>query len=387
MENIIGKKTKHKDNYSYLSLHDFPSKDFKTAIDDILIRKANNAQFLLGKLSGITLLLPNLDFFINSYMMKDAAASSQIEGTQATMLDAFEYSADPMNARDNDADDITHYLAALNYGLTRLKDENFPLSLRFIRELHEKLMSKARSTHFSDPGEFRKSQNWIGGTLPSNASFVPPTPEELPKALNDLERFIHNPFLHPILDAGLLHAQFETIHPFLDGNGRTGRLLIIFYLIENKYLDVPALFLSSYFMKYKKIYYERLDNYHNGDVFSWLDFFIDGVINTAEEAIEIATEITKQRNIDLELISSFTKKTSDTAMIILNELYKNPIVSSSSIQKWIGQTRQGTNSFINILMNAGLISLFRKGKGSKPSLYIHSKYIMIFYDKHVQIED
>jgi len=242
--NIIGQSKKHINGYSFLSLYLFPSANLKLVVSDELLQKANYTQFLLGKLSGITVLLPDVDYFISSYVMKDATASSQIEGTKATVVDAFEYTADSVINKNTDADDITHYVKALNYGLIRLKEENFPFSLRFIRELHKELMKNARSTHFSDPGEFRKSQNWIGGTRPDNASFVPPAPDELNKPLDDIEKFIHNTFIHPIIDAGLLHAQFETIHPFLDGNGRTGRLLIIFYLIHHKYLELPVLFLS-----------------------------------------------------------------------------------------------------------------------------------------------
>lgn len=381
MKNIIGITKKHKNGYEYLSLLDFPSKDFKNIISNNLLQKANHAQFLLGKLSGITILLPDVDYFISSYVMKDATSSSQIEGTKATIIDALEYVADPINAGATDADDIAHYVKALNYGLARLKEDKFPFSLRFIRELHKELMYGARTVHFADPGEFRKTQNWIGGTRPDNANFVPPAPEELNTPLNQFESFIHKPFIHPIIDAGLLHAQFETIHPFLDGNGRTGRLLIIFYLIHHKYLDLPALFLSSYFKKYQKIYYQRLDGYHNGDILPWLDFFIDAVIETAEEAIEISKKVTKLRDQDLVKISKLSKKTSDLAIGIIQQLYKDPIVSSNTIQEWINQTKQGTLKFIDKLVDAGVLVLHRKGEGTRPSLYAHKEYLKIFTDK------
>ncbi len=210
MKNQIGTIKKHKNGYEYLSLLPFPFLGIKEAVSDALKQKANHAQFLLGKLSGITILLPDVDYFISSYVMKDATSSSQIEGTKATIIDAFEYVADPANTKDTDADDISHYVKALNYGLSRLSRDDFPFTLRFIRELHAELMCDARTTHFADPGEFRKTQNWIGGTRPDNASFVPPPPEEIDTPLHDLEKFIHNPFIHPIIDAGLLHAQFDT---------------------------------------------------------------------------------------------------------------------------------------------------------------------------------
>ncbi len=381
MQNIIGLTKKHSKGYSYLSLSPFPSKHIKIRISDELLRRSNYAQFLLGKLSGITVLLPDVDYFINSYVMKDAASSSQIEGTKATMIDAFEYAADPAGNSDTDADDIAHYVQALHYGLKRLREENFPFSLRFIRELHEELMSGARATHFADPGAFRKTQNWIGGTRPDNASFVPPAPEELQSPLSDLEKFIHAPFVHPVVDAGLLHAQFETIHPFLDGNGRTGRLLVIFYLIHYRYLELPTLFLSSYFKKHQKVYYQRLSQYHNGDIFPWLEFFVDAVIETAEEAVEISRNVTALRDRDLAAVSSFGRQTSDAAARVVQRLYRDPIVSTTTMQEWLGLTRPGTVKFIDRLIAAGILQLHRKGEGARPSLYAHDEYIKLFAEK------
>ncbi|MEI6480100.1 MAG: Fic family protein [bacterium] len=381
MSNIIGKNKKHQNGYEYLSLFPFPSGDLKRNISEELVQKSNMAQFLLGKLSGITVLLPDVDYFINAYVAKDAASSSQIEGTKATMVDAFEYAADPSNDKNSDADDITHYIKALNYGLKRINEDDFPLTLRFIRELHKQLMQGARSTHFADPGEFRKTQNWIGGTRPDNADFVPPTPDELPQSLSDLEKFIHMSFSHPILDAGLMHAQFETIHPFLDGNGRTGRLLITFYLIHHKYLELPVLFLSSYFKRHQKIYYQSLREYHNGNTAPWLEFFIDAVIETAKDAIEVSKKVTVLRDRDLEKVSMFDKRNSDTVLKVVKRLYKEPIVSTSTIQEWIEQSRPGTIKFIDRLIKAGILVLHRKGEGSRPSLYSHKEYLKVFAEK------
>ncbi|MEI6400174.1 MAG: Fic family protein [bacterium] len=381
MKNIIGTTKNHKNGYTYISLLSFPSDDIKNVIPVALIQKSNHAQFLLGKLSGITVLLPDVDYFISSYVMKDATSSSQIEGTKATLIDAFEYVADPTSRDGTDADDISHYVQALNYGLDRLAKDEFPFVLRFIRELHRELMQEARSTHFADPGEFRKTQNWIGGTRPDNASFVPPAPEEIDAPLNDLEKFMHTPFVHPIIDAGLLHAQFETIHPFLDGNGRAGRLMITFYLIHHKYLDLPALFLSSYFKKHQKVYYQKLNQYHNGDIVPWLEFFVDAVIDTAEEAIEISKKVTKLRDRDLAIVAQFSKKTSDIAVKVIQKLYKDPIVSSTVIADWIGQTKPGALKFIDKLIDTGILSLHRKAEGTRPSLYVHKEYLKIFTDK------
>ncbi len=380
MKNIIGKLKKHPNGYKFLSLYPFPSTDLKSVISDDLLQKANHAQFLLGKLSGITVLLPDVDYFINSYVMKDATASSQIEGTKATAMDAFEYIADSTTGANTDADDITHYVQALHYGLKRLKEDNFPFTLRFVRELHRQLMEGARATHFASPGEFRKSQNWIGGTKPDNASFVPPAPEEINKPLADVEQFIHNTFSHPVIDAGLLHAQFETIHPFLDGNGRTGRLLITFYLIHHGYLELPVLFLSSYFKKHQKVYYQKLSGYHSGDVAPWLAFFVDAVGDTAQEAIEVSKNVTILRDRDLERISRLSKATVEVAVGVLQRLYKDPIVSTTTIQQWIGQTKPGTMKFIGKLVDVGILSLHKKGEGPRPDLYAHKRYINIFIE-------
>ena len=381
MKNIIGINRKHAGGYEYLALLPFPSEEVKNAIPTTLIQKANHAQFLLGKLSGITVLLPNVEYFINSYVMKDAASSSQIEGTKATMVDAFEFIADPTSDSSTDADDIAHYVKALNYGIKRLKEENFPFTLRFIRELHKQLMQGARATHFADPGEFRKSQNWLGGTRPGKADFVPPAPEALDEPLRDIEKFIHEPFVHPIIDAGLVHAQFETIHPFLDGNGRTGRLLITFYLIHHNCLELPALFLSSYFKRHQKVYYQRLREYHNGNILSWLDMFVDAVAETAEEAIEVSKKVTALRDKNLEAIAILSKKTSEIAKDVVRNLYRDPIVSTTTIQKWIGQSRPGTIKFIDKLISVGILRLHKKGEGTRPSLYVHHEYVKIFADK------
>lgn len=378
-KSLIGIKKKHINNYSYLSLTSFPCENLKEIITENLLIKANKAQFLLGKLSGITTLLPNIDYFIKSFIIKDATSSSQIEGTQATIIEAFEYIA--KSDLNSDADDIEHYVDALNYGLKRLNEDSFPFSLRFIKELHYNLMKDARSTHYSAPGEFRTSQNWIGGTTPSNALFVPPAPEELNEALKDIETFIHTPFIHPVIDAGLLHAQFETAHPFLDGNGRTGRLLIVFYLIHHGHLDLPALFLSSYFKQNRNEYYERLNNYHDSDVLPWLDFFLDGVIDVANQSIEVSKEITKLRDKDLEKLSIYSTKTSEVMLNVVKNLYKNPIASTATIESWTGQTRQGAIKVIDKLIECRILKLHKQSQGVHPAFYIHIEYVNIFSEK------
>ena len=224
----IGKNKKQKEGFSAFVPSPFPPKGIFNMSQQTLI-KATEAERLIGKLDGITDTLPNVDFFLRMFVIKDATSSSQIEGTRATMIDAIEMEAGFENNKQTDADDILFYIKSLNYGVGRLKD--FPMSLRFIREIHSKLMKGARSTQFSDPGEFRKTQNWIGGTTPSNALFVPSPPNDMYTALGDFEKFLlTTDQTLPLIQVAIMHAQFEVVHPFLDGNGRTGRLLVTMFL-------------------------------------------------------------------------------------------------------------------------------------------------------------
>ena len=314
------------------------------------------------------------------YLRKDAASSSQIEGTQATMIDVIEAEAEVNTDAPEDVDDILHYIKALNYGMKRVVADNFPIILRFIKELHGKLMNQARATHFSDPGEFRKSQNWIGGTRPDNARFVPPPVNEMQNALTDLEKFLHaDDSTLTLIKAGIIHAQFETIHPFLDGNGRTGRMLITFYLWKEGFLDKPVLFLSSFFKKYQKLYYEKLFGYHNGQVVDWVDFFLDGVIEIANEAIDIVGEITQLREEDRQKIQKLGTRASESATIIMPKLYGQPIVNVSIIQRWTGFTRAGAQRVIDRFVDMKI--LIKKDKDKKyGQSYMYKKYLDIFYD-------
>lgn len=343
-----------------------------------IIKKNDEATRLLGKLDGITKLLPDADFFLLMYLRKDAASSSQIEGTMATMIDAIEAEAKIVENIPEDVDDILHYIKALNYGIRRMKGDDFPLALRFIKELHKELLDKARSTHFSDPGEFRKSQNWIGGTRPDNARFVPPPVEDMNRSISDLEKFINTEDTVPVaIKAGLIHAQFETIHPFLDGNGRTGRMLITFYLWKEGFLEKPVLFLSAYFKKHQKIYYEKLFGYHNGDVVDWIDFFLDGVIEIANEAIDIVDKITELRQKDMEKIHTLGKRSSESAMMVMLKLYSQPIVNNAIVQKWTGFTRAGAQRVIDRFIEIGI--LMPKDKNiTYGQSYVYKKYLDIF---------
>lgn len=374
----IGEFKQQKEGFKAFIPALFPPKsgfEFSRTIE----KKNDTAIRLLGKLDGITQLLPDMDFFIFMYIRKDAASSSQIEGTQATMIDAIEAEAKIDTDLPEDVDDILHYIKALNYGLKRL--QNFPFALRFFRELHRELTKGARKTHFANPGEFRKTQNWIGGTRPDNAHFVPPPVVDMQRALGDLEKFINTASdLLLLIKAGLAHAQFETIHPFLDGNGRTGRMLITFYLWKEKLLERPVLFLSSYFKRHQKIYYERLDRYHNGDVEAWIDFFLDGVAEIAQEAVGTVLDITKLHQQDTLKIQTLSKRASESAAQVLPHLYQMPIVNVARVKEWTGFTRAGVQKIIDRFIKLGILS-DRNPKKTYDKSYIYKKYIDIFSEK------
>jgi Fic family protein len=343
-----------------------------------VLRKDNQATRLLGKLDGITKLLPDSDFFLLMYLRKDAASSSQIEGTVATMVDAIEAAIKVNQKTPADVDDILHYVKALNFGVQRMAKDSFPMSLRLVRELHQELMDKARATQYSDPGEFRKTQNWIGGTRPDNARFVPPPVAEMLVSLGELEKFIHaEDNIPPIIKAGLVHAQFGIIHPFLDGNGRTGRMLIGLYLWKEGFLERPVLFLSSYFKRHQGVYYDRLSGYHDGKVSEWIDFFLDGVIEIANEAIDIVGKITVLRQKDMARIQTLGKRAAESAVSVMPKLYAQPIVNVATIQKWTGFTRAGAQNVIDRFVGKGILSPKDQDKTYGQS-YVYREYLDIF---------
>lgn len=373
---MLGQNIQQKEGFRAFIPARFPPPELYAQSPGI-IKKDAQASRLLGKLDGITQLLPDVDFFILMYLRKDATASSQIEGTQATMIDALEAGAKIDSDVPEDVDDILRYIKAMNYGMRRLKA--FPLSLRFLREIHQELMAGARATHFSDPGNFRRSQNWIGGRSPMEADFVPPPVPEMHEALSDLEKFLHAEDAMPsLVKTALIHAQFETIHPFLDGNGRTGRMLITFYLWKEGLLERPVLYLSSYFKKYKQVYYQRLRDYADDKVERWVEFFLDGVMETAEAAIETVKKITVLRDRDLGKIGTMNRTSSESAMKILPKLFAQPIVTVGIVQKWAGfTTRTGTQKLIDRLIERGILQIKDKTK-KYGRTYVYKKYVDIF---------
>ncbi len=374
----IGVYKTQPEGFKAFVLETFPPKDtlvFSPAIQ----QKHAEAMRLLGKLDGITALLPDRDYFLEMFVRKDASSSSQIEGTQASISDAIEaLNIERRNNLPQDVDDILHYIEALNYGLERAKD--FPFSLRFIRELHEKLMTGARNTHNPFPGEFRRTQNWIGGTRPDNARFVPPPVREMNQALNDLEKFIHadDEYL-PLIKAGLLHAQFETIHPFLDGNGRTGRMLVTMFLWYRRLLEMPVLYLSTYFKKHQETYYEKLNAYHseNGNVEEWVEFFLDGVIDIANSSIETCRKITELRERDMRKAQKLGKATAPKTLDMIRFLYKMPTVGIADVVNQTRYSRPSAYKLIDRLVDMNILYPADENDGYGKK-YTYKDYVEVF---------
>jgi len=270
-----------------------PQPPLDLAASDLIARK-ERADQALGRLDGITLMLPDPELFLHQYVRKEALLSSQIEGTQSSLSDLllFELDETPGVPLD-DVEEVSNYVAALNHGLKRLREDDFPLSLRLIREMHELLLRGGRGAS-KQPGEFRKGQAWIGGASPALAHFVPPPPDALDDALAAFERYLHAPAsdASPLIKAALAHVQFETIHPFSDGNGRLGRLLIVLILCHEGVLREPSLYLSLYFKRRRADYYDMLNGVRvRGDWEGWLGFFLDGIAETAQQAVDTAQRL------------------------------------------------------------------------------------------------
>ncbi len=370
----IGRYIKQKGNYKVFIPEKFPPKGL-VSHEPKIIKLLSDANLLLGKLDGIAKLLPDIDFFIFMYIKKESTYSSQIEGTKARLTDALQAEVEKTPELPDDVDDILHYINAMNEGLRQL--EKLPLSLRLIKEVHQVLLTKARASSFPYPGEFRKVQNWLMGTNPADAHFVPPPLEYVMHAMSDLEKFFYFYEDIPILiKVALIHSQFETIHPFVDGNGRTGRLLITFYLCQQKVLERPVLYLSEYFKKHRELYFSMLDEYRKGNISSWLKFFLKGVVTVAKEAIETSDRIIDLREKDMHKVLSLGRA-SKNAIVLLKNLYKLPIINVRKIQEVTNLSREAANRLVKRFIRLGL--LHPKDKGKKYGrIFVYKEYLELF---------
>jgi Fic family protein len=308
-----------------------------------LLSRLSAAERALGRLDGLTVLLPTHELFLFMYVRKEAVFSSQIEGTQSTLTDLLRFETETQAGTPiDDVREVSNYVDAMIYGLDRLK--KLPLSLRLIREMHERLLESGRGGS-KDPGEFRRTQNWIGGTRPGNDLSVPPPPHELPACLADLEHFMHDDVsdLPPLIKAGLLHVQFETIHPFLDGNGRIGRLLITLYLCVYGVLRKPLLYLSLYLKTHRADYYRLLQQVREeGKWEPWLEFFLDGIAETANQAFDAATRIVDLFKEDRERIATQGIRVG-SALRVHDLLQSNPYVTAVRLVEQTGLSAPTVN--------------------------------------------
>ncbi|MDR0996519.1 MAG: Fic family protein [Zoogloeaceae bacterium] len=323
-----------------------------------LREKFDQALLALGRLDAVSTLLPDTALFLYTYVRKEAVLSSMIEGTQSSLSDLLLFElADSPGVPQDDVQEVSNYVAALEHGLKRLA-EGFPLSLRLIREIHGVLLAKGRGSN-KTPGEFRTSQNWIGGTRPGNAAFVPPPPERVMDCMGKLERFLHDqPQPTPVLlKAALTHVQFETIHPFLDGNGRVGRLLIPLLLCEQQVLHEPLLYLSLYFKAHRAHYYALLTEVRqSGDWESWLDFFADAVIASARQATDTAGRLRDLAAQDQRAIQSLGSRPALSVLQVHQALMKRPITSTEMLTHETTLTAATVNKALAHLMRLGIVT-------------------------------
>lgn len=338
--------------------------------------KFDKALLALGRLDSVSTLLPDTSLFLYMYVRKEAVLSSMIEGTQSSLSDLllFELDQEPGVPLD-DVQEVSNYVAALNHGLRLLK-EGLPISLRLFREIHGVLLTKGRGSN-QTPGEFRRSQNWIGGTRPGNAAFVPPPAEEVLDCMSKLELFLHDQPepTPPLLKAALAHVQFESIHPFLDGNGRLGRLLIALILCEHNVLREPMLYLSLYFKTYRQHYYDLLTNVRlTGDWESWLDFFAEAVIATSTQAVETTQKLLDLSKLDREKINGLGRAAA-SALEIHRSLMEHPIASSASLAKKTGVTPATVNKALVHLGQLGIVKELTAKKRNR--LFSYTGYIDI----------
>ncbi len=341
-----------------------------------LRNRFDEALVALGRIDSSAMLVPDFSLFLYSYVRKEAVLSSMIEGTQSSLSDLllFELEETP-GVPLADVREVSNYVAALDHGLARIRG-GFPLSLRLIREIHEKLLSHGRGSD-KQPGEFRSSQNWIGGTRPGNAVFVPPPPERVMECMGQLELFLHDQPepTPPLLKAAMAHVQFETIHPFLDGNGRVGRLLIALLLCERGILREPMLYLSLFFKTHRQTYYELLNRVRlEGDWEAWLDYFAEAVIVTAGQAVETVQRLENMARRDRERIQSLGRA-AGSALQVYHEILARPLATSPDLVRRIGLTALTVN---RALENLGELGILRELTGHKRNrIFGYAEYMAI----------
>ncbi|MBU0505032.1 Fic family protein [bacterium] len=352
-----------------------PPKNPKFTMTTQCEKLLQKAKINLQQLEVVKDIIPSLDWFIYSFVRKEAVTSSQIEGTQATLVDLLTFESNSKPSKDNpDIEEVCNYLDAIKYAREQLNNKKgLPLSMRLLNNTHKRLMTGSRGKN-KQPGQIRTSQNWIGGTRPGNAVFVPTPPHKLNKLLSDFEKYIHShDKIHPLIKTGLLHVQFETIHPYLDGNGRIGRLLITLLLEHWHLISEPLLYLSVFLKKHRQEYYRQLENVRlNGDFEGWILFFLEGIITIAEESMALAKNLSNLVANDRKTVLSQTK-TSAFTMRLFEQLPLHPIMTMSLALNLLNTTKPTALKAISSLEETKILSEISGKK--KDRVYAYTDYL------------
>lgn len=366
----------YKQRYRYKSFSPAPV-NIEWRIDDIaIVNLLSEADIKLGELNAYSQLVPDIDFYIRMHVSKEATTSSRIEGTRTNIAEALQKADYIDPEKRDDWEEVQNYIKAMNQAIKSL--DKLPLSNRLLRDTHKILLEGVRGRH-KQPGEFRKSQNWIGGASLNDASFIPPHHDELPELMSDLEKFMNN-FNHPLphlIRVGIAHYQFETIHPFLDGNGRIGRLMITLYMVSNNLLTKPTLYLSAFFEKNKQLYYDNLTSVRTrNNLIQWLKFFLEGVKQTAESSISTFQSIIELRQkVEYRDILSLGKKAA-LAQKFLHYLYSKPIVDSREAAENLSVNPSTANRLIDDFIK---LEIIREVTGYKRNrVFIFEEYLRLF---------
>ena len=376
--NRAGVYREHRTGYIYFDPAPLPPPDLE--LSDVFLASLSRADRALARLDGAASVLPDPDLFVFMYVRREAVLSSQIEGTQASLNDVLFAEAELLQTdRRVPVEEVIRYIDALNHGVRRL--EELPVSLRLIREIHSVLMRNVRGGQLNlTPGEFRRTQNWIGGTRPDNARFVPPPAELMADAIHKWEEYVHDsPPIPDLVQIGLLHAQFETIHPFLDGNGRVGRLLISLLLHEREILHRPLLYLSIYLKEHRDVYYDRLQAIRDrGEWEEWLAFFVDGVARVADEAYQTASEILALRERDRARLVDLGRR-AGTGGQLLDFLFRRPVISVPLATELLGVSPPTGNSLIARMEELGIL---RETTGFRRNRrFEYTEYLALFSER------
>lgn len=370
----------HKQQYKYKSFtpekinHSWTWEDPKI---NMLLAEAN---LRLGELNAFSLYVPNVEIFIKMHIVKEATTSSKIEGTRTEVEEAFLKENEIEPEKKDDWKEVQNYIEAMNYSINQL--ERMPLSTRLLKEAHALLMQGVRG-EYKTPGEFRVSQNWIGGATINDATFIPPHQSEVSELMGDLENFLHNENndVPDLIKIAIAHYQFETIHPFLDGNGRLGRLLITLHLVSNRLLAKPTLYLSDYFEKHRTLYYDNLNQVRlNSNLAQWIKFFLVAVIETSKTGTEVFKLILKlKEDIEGRLIANIGKRLSKARQLV-NYLYSNPVITVSDAAEYLQVHQTTATSVIEELMNVGVLKETTGGKRNR--IFEFTEYLKLFSDKN-----